>query len=141
MNIKIKKLSENYKAPFKKHENDACYDLTACSRNIVNKSEYGYIEYGLGFAAEIPEGYCALIFPRSSCSDTGLIMSNAVGIIDHGFTNEWKARFKYIPGTKYYDVGDRVCQMMIIPTMQLTFEEVEELSDSDRGLGGFGSTN
>lgn len=140
MNIKIKKLSENYKAPYKKHEQDACYDLTACSVNTINKADYGYIEYGLGFAAEIPDGYCALVFPRSSCSDTGLILSNSVGVIDSLYRGEWKARFKYIPGTKYYEVGDRVCQMMIVPTLQLSFEEVEELTETKRGNGGHGST-
>jgi dUTP pyrophosphatase len=81
-----------------------------------------------------------LVYPRSSISNTGMLLSNAVGIIDAGFRGTVKARFRHIPGTKMYDVGDRVAQFMIIPYPTVEIEEVEELTQTERSSGGFGST-
>jgi len=142
MNIKIKKLHENAVVPSYAYEHDACFDLTAVDMSIIDKGDYGYIEYSIGLAMEIPEGYVGLIYPRSSCSNTGMILSNSVGVIDSGYRSEIKARFKYIAGTKYYEIGDRICQMMIVPIPKVdSFELVDELSESVRSTSGFGSSN
>lgn len=140
MKVKIKKLDPKGVIPQYAKPGDAAMDLTAISEQVVNNSDYGYIEYGTGLAFEIPEGYVGLIYPRSSLSNTGLILSNHVGVIDSGYRNEVKFRFKWIKGTKKYNVGDRIGQIMIVPYPTIEFEEVEELSNSERGEGGFGST-
>jgi dUTP pyrophosphatase len=136
--VKIKKLVNNAVIPTYAKSGDACMDVTAVSIRIVEESGYGYVEYDSGLSFEIPEGYTMLCFPRSSISDTGLILSNSVGIIDSGYRGAVKARFKYIKGSKDYSVGDRIFQIMIIPYPTVEFEEVEELSESSRGAGGGG---
>jgi len=141
MKLRIKKIHENAIIPKYAHDTDACFDLTACTINIVNEKEYGYIEYGTGLQMEIPYGFCGLIFPRSSISNTGLILSNAVGVVDSSYRGEIKARFKWIPETKAYSVGDRCCQMMIIPVDKVEFEEFEgDWEETERNEGGFGSS-
>lgn len=141
MKVKIKKLHPDAVIPKYAKVGDAGLDLTAIGKEMIDKDEFGYIEYKTGLAIEVPEGYVALIFPRSSCSDTGLILANSVGVIDSGYRGEIKARFKAIPDTKHYDIGDRVAQLVIIPYPQIEFEETETLSETERGDGGYGSTN
>jgi len=138
--VKIKKLSESAIIPQYAHQGDACMDVTAVSVRIVEEAGYGYVEYDSGLAFEIPDGYVMLCFPRSSVSDTGLILSNSVGVVDSGYRGSVKARFKYVKGSKDYKVGDRVFQVMIIPYPTVELEEVSELSESSRGSGGWGST-
>lgn len=138
--VRVKKLVENAILPSYAHQGDACMDVTAVSIKIVEESGYGYVEYDSGLAFEIPEGYTMLCFPRSSISDTGMLLSNSVGIIDSGYRGSVKARFKYVKGSKDYKVGDRVFQIMVIPYPTVELEEVSELSESSRGSGGWGST-
>lgn len=141
MRIKIKKLHEDAKIPKYAHSTDAGLDLTAISLEVVDHGEYGYYEYNTGLSMEIPEGYVGLIFPRSSISNTGMILANSVGVVDSAYRGPVKCRFKYIKGTKSYDPGDRVAQLIIMPYPKVEFEEVEEVSTTERGEGGFGSTN
>jgi dUTP pyrophosphatase len=140
MIVKFKKLDPKAVAPAYSKVGDAAMDLTAISLSKVDKDEFGYLEYGTGLAFEIPEGYVGLIFPRSSISNSGLILTNSVGVIDSGYRGEVKFRFKHIPDTSHYKPGDRVGQLMIIPYPQIELQESEELSESDRSEGGFGST-
>ena len=97
------------------------------------------ISYGTGIALEIPKGFVGLVFPRSSIRKTDLILSNSVGVIDSGYRGEIQATFKRTGLTKYA-VGDRGAQIMIIPHPTIEFNEVSELSNTERGEGGFGST-
>lgn len=138
--VKIKKLSDNAVIPIYAHGIDSGMDLTAASLLIDEKPHYGYYEYGLGFSVSIPKDYVGLIFPRSSISKTGMILANSIGVIDPGYLGEVKCRFKYIKGTKAYEVGDKIAQLIIIPRPQIEFVEVTELEQSERGQGGFGST-
>jgi len=140
MVVKIKKLDSKAVIPSYSKAGDAAMDLTATSIAKVDRDDFGYLEYGTGLAFEIPEGYVGLLFPRSSISNSGLILSNSVGVLDSGYRGEVKFRFKHIPDTMYYKPGDRVGQIIIIPYPQITLEEVEELSSSERSEGGFGST-
>lgn len=140
MLIKIKKLTANAVTPSYANPGDAGMDLTATSISIVDTKDYGYIEYGTGIAVDIPEGFVGLLYPRSSISKTGMWLANAVGLIDSGYKGEIKARFKAIPNTKIYDVGERIAQLVLMPVMQVTIEETDILSESERGEGGFGST-
>ena len=141
MIVKIKKLDSKAVTPAYAKAGDAAVDLTAISIAKVDRDEFGYMEYGTGLAIEIPEGHVGLLFPRSSISNSGLILTNSVGVIDSGYRGEIKFRFKHIPDTAYYKPGDRIGQLIIIPYPQINFQEVEELSSTERGEGGFGSTN
>jgi dUTP pyrophosphatase len=139
MKLKIKKLDSSAIIPSYAKEGDACFDLTATSINLTDK----YIEYGTGLAMEIPEGYVGLIFPRSSVTNTDLMLKNGTGIIDQGYRGEIKFRFNRVStelSSEIYSVGDRIGQMMILPYPTIQFEEVDELSETNRGEGGYGST-
>jgi dUTP pyrophosphatase len=136
--LKIKIKGENI--PSYAKDGDAGLDLIATSIKVVDNKEFGYIEYGTGLQLEIPYGYVGLIYPRSSISNTGLILSNGVGVIDSGYRGEIKVRFKYIKDTKTYSVGEKIAQLIIIPYPKIEFEKVDELSETDRGDNGFGST-
>ena len=139
MKLKIKKLVPAAVIPQYAKSGDACFDLTATSINRTDK----YIEYGTGLAMEIPEGYVGLIFPRSSVTNTDLMLKNGTGIIDQGYRGEIKFRFNRVStelSSEIYSVGDRIGQMMIIPYPTVQFEEVDELTETQRGEGGYGSS-
>ena len=133
--MKIKINSESNNIPTKGNLTDAAYDCIAVS---VNETD-DYIEYGLGFSLEIPEGFAGFIYPRSSISKYDLILCNSVGIVDSGYRNEVKARFKRT-GNKIYELGNKVCQLIIAPTHNIEFEQVDELDNQNNRNGGFGST-
>lgn len=135
MKIKIKKLCLETKIPEYSCKGDAGMDIYAVSK----KSGGSFIEYGTGLAFEIPKGYVCLVFPRSSISNKVLSQCNSVGVLDSGYRGELKIRF-YKHGKEEYEIGDRIGQVMIIPYPEIEFEEVDELNDSERGNGGFGST-
>jgi len=142
MKVRIKKLSENAIIPTYAKDGDAGMDLVATSIILDTKTQ---ITYGLGIALEIPEGFVGLVFPRSSVRNTDLSLSNCVGVIDSGYRGELQATFNKkgvakIDGGYIYTIGDRICQLMIIPHPHVDFIEVNELSDTLRGEGGFGST-
>lgn len=140
LNTKLKRLHENAVIPAKVHSTDSAYDLVATSMIGVDTGEYGYLEYGIGWAMEIQPGYVGLIYPRSSLSKTGLIQANSIGRIDSDYRGQVTVRFKAIPGTKVYEVGDRIAQIAIVPHLESTWEVVDELSSTERGTGGYGST-
>lgn len=135
MQIKIKRLNDKAILPTKAHATDAGYDLYAASAEY----DKGLVCYGTGVAVEIPVGYVGLVFPRSSIANTHLTLSNSVGVIDSGYRGEIKAKFRE-DGNNWYAIGDRIAQLIIMPYPEVTFEEVDELSDSDRGEGGYGSS-
>ena len=145
MKVKIKKLSPDAKVPRYAKSGDAGVDLYCVSRYTEKTGEMIHdknIVYDTGIAVEIPIGYVGLIFPRSSISKYNIWLRNAVGVIDSGYRGNIILKFGYYNGidTNHYEVGDRVGQLIIMPYPSVTFEEVEELTDSARGNGGFGST-
>jgi dUTP pyrophosphatase len=112
-------------------------DLQAIAIDIQQEQ----VHYRTGLAVEIPEGYVGLIFPRSSVRNKNLSLSNSVGVIDSGYRGEIMATFNWRGMDKnHYQVGDRIMQLMIIPYPQVEFEETDTLSDTERSVGGFGST-
>jgi len=141
MKVRIKKLNQNAVIPSYAKDGDAGMDLVATSI-ISNTSTQ--ITYGIGLALEIPNGFVGLIFPRSSVRKTRLMLSNCVGVVDSGYRGELQATFNKINNDSIsendYKVGDRIAQIMIIPHPDIQFEEADELSDTERGEGGFGST-
>jgi dUTP pyrophosphatase len=152
MKVRIKKINPLAQIPTYAKDGDAGMDVIATS--IISDTPT-QITYGLGIALEIPNGFVGLVFPRSSIRKTGLQLSNSVGVIDSGYRGELQATFnklfggeamydemkvKEIQPNDFYKVGDRVAQIMIIPYPPIEFDEVNELSDTERGEGGFGST-
>jgi dUTP pyrophosphatase len=152
MDVKIKKLSEKAVIPKYAKEGDAGLDLVATSYNFQN----GRHVYGTGLAIEIPKGYVGLIFPRSSICKYDLRLTNCVGVIDSGYRGEIKFQFEnrgmdvsidasgaLCPGENNYNiykVNERVGQIIIIPYPQIELIEVNELSNTQRGTGGYGSS-
>ena len=137
MEVKIKKLNENAVIPQYAHPTDAGLDLVAVSKSKDNDDNF---VYGTGLAFEIPEGYVGLVVPRSSVAARCMTMANCVGVIDSGYIGEVTAKFRPHLFAKPYDKGDRVAQMIIMPYPHIDFVEVDELSESDMGDGGYGST-
>ncbi len=135
MKIKIKKLHPDAVTPKYAHPGDAGMDIFALNFEVKDK----YVEYKTGLSFELPEGYVMLVFPRSSITDKDLIMKNCVGVLDSGFRGELKLRFKR-EGENIYGVGEKIAQLIVIPYPSIEFEESENLSESSRGKGGFGST-
>lgn len=139
MKVNIKKLNESAVIPKYAHDTDAGLDLVATSVEVDND---GNLVYGTGLAIEIPVGYVGLVFPRSSVSLRSLVMANSVGVIDSGYRGEVTAKFKPIGQflQNPYQIGERVAQLVIIPYPHIEFQEVDILSESERGTGGYGST-
>lgn len=139
MQVKIKKLNPNAVIPTYAKEGDAGMDLVATQ--ILSNTTFD-VSYGTGIALEIPKGFVGLVFPRSSIRKYELALSNSVGVIDSGYRGELQATFKKTNGldSLAYKVGDRIAQIMIIPYPPIEFEEVNELNNTERGEGGFGST-
>ena len=139
MKVKIKKLHPNAVKPKYAKESDAGMDLVATT--IISNTTF-QVTYGIGLAIEIPDGMVGLIFPRSSIRNTELMLSNSVGVIDAGYRGELQATFNKLSGLDSiaYKVGDRIAQIIIVPHPIIQIVEVDELSESSRGIGGFGST-
>lgn len=137
--LKVKKLDPNATLPSYANDSDAGLDLTITSQ-ISNTSFQA--EYGFGIAVEIPKGYVGLIFPRSSVRKYELILSNCVGVIDSGYRGELKVTFNKTNElySIRYGVGDKAAQLIIIPYPKVKVVESTELSDTERGVNGFGST-
>jgi dUTP pyrophosphatase len=141
MKVKIKKLVPEAILPSYSKPGDAGMDLTA-----INYSEdRRFVQYHTGLAVEIPEGYVGLLFPRSSITKQDMILKNSVGVIDSGYRGEICLRFlkvqaPYMEVEETYNVGDKIGQLIILPYPQIEFEEVTELSNTERSTGGFGST-
>jgi dUTP pyrophosphatase len=102
----------------------------------------GRIGCRLGFAAEIPKGYCFLVMPRSgNAIKKGLTILNTPGLIDPGYRNEWIAVIVNLStDIQELQVGDKICQLFCVPITYADFIPTQELNDSTRGLNGFGST-
>lgn len=139
LNVNIKKLNENAVIPKYAKEGDAGLDFVATK--VISETD-NQISYGTDIAVEIPENYVGLVYPRSSIRNKELSLSNSVGVIDSGYRGELQATFNKTAGeaSEKYSVGDKIFQMIIIPYPAVTFIEVDELSTTERGEGGFGST-
>lgn len=141
LKIKFKKLYADSKLPFKGSLHAACYDVYAQSMTFENPNK---ITVGLGFATEIPEGYKGIVVPRSSLSKTNWVLGNSMGVIDADYRGEWKAVFRCIGEPREtplpFAVGDRCAQIYFEKIQEWEMEEVDELSETVRGEGGFGST-
>lgn len=138
MKVNIKKLYADAVIPKYAKESDAGLDLTATS--IIQEDE-NRIVYGTGIAMEIPDGFVGLVYPRSSIRKYDLVLSNSVGVIDAGYRGEIQATFLKTDMTgNSYKVGERIAQIIIMAYPTVVFQEVKELTESERGTGGHGSS-
>lgn len=138
MQINYKFIGEHTQCrPFRADEGAAGFDLFAT--NIEQKDNILTVHTGI--AVEIPCGYAGFLFPRSSVYKTGLSLANSVGVIDSSYRGEIMCKFRIIDKDKeQYKIGERCCQLIILPVPSVQYKEVDELSDTGRGVGGFGST-
>lgn len=139
MKVKVKKLHTDAVIPTYAREGDAGLDLTAISEEIKDN---GTVVYGTGLAFEIPKGYVGLLFPRSSSYKKDLRLSNSVGVVDSSYRGEVKFIYKTTKlwTNNLFDVGERVGQIVIVKHPYIELVESKNLSDTERGEGGFGST-
>jgi dUTP pyrophosphatase len=145
--LKIKKLHEKAVMPSYAKAGDAGLDLTVTDMDI-DGTEHSVV-YKFGLAVEIPEGYVGLLFPRSSNAKTDLLLTNSVGVIDSGYRGELMAKFKIVKAhfqntdqnfPIMYRRGERAVQLILMKLPSVTIEESEELSETERGAGGYGSS-
>lgn len=142
MGVKIKKLDENAKIPTKGSKMAAGYDLYACIDKAVLINPHNTATISTGLSLELPDGMFGAIFPRSGISTKrGLAPANKIGVCDPDYRGEYKvALHNHSDKTQWVNPGERIAQLIIIPYVDVDFEEVDELSESERGMGGFGST-
>ena len=131
--------------PKKAHSTDAGFDLVA-TRITQEVDEAGklILVYHTDLAVEIPEGYVGLLFMRSSVSKKSIQLCNCVGVIDEGYKGEIMGKFKVTTDAlpRIYEPGEKFAQLVLVPYYTVVETEwVEELTETERGEGGFGSTD
>ena len=141
MKVKVKKLTDSAIIPTFGSVESAGGDLYNAGDNVEIKPSQTVL-IGTGLAVEIPEGYVGLVYARSGlATKSGLAPANKVGVIDSDYRGEIKvALFNHSTETRTVAKGDRIAQMVIAPYLKVEYEEVDELSSTQRGAGGFGST-
>lgn len=142
MLIKIKKLKENATLPLKGSEYAAGYDLYACIDDTYDIAPHSTVKIGTGLAIEIPHGYFGGIFARSGlATKKGLRPANCCGIVDEDYRGEYiVALHNDTDEMMSVEPNERIAQLVIIPYLTVGFEEVDELTETDRGVNGFGSS-
>ncbi len=140
--INIKKLNDNAKIPTFGSEFAAGFDLYACNTKPITIAAGETVLIHTGLAMEIPEGYGGFVYARSGlASKRGLAPANKVGVIDADYRGEiMVALYNQSPEPQEVAAGERIAQMVIAPFLKVEFNQVDELSDTVRGAGGFGST-
>jgi len=140
--MNIKPMSPNFKMPTYGSEHAGGMDLYMPSRGSANQQDAEGTMVGLGFAAAVPEGHVALLLPRSGAgAKKGVSLNNTVGVIDPDYRGEWKAclRVRNKAPLKW-EAGEKLLQAVIVPVARVELNQVEDLDETDRGEGGFGST-
>ena len=142
MKVRIKKLNENAIIPTYGTEYSAGADIYALLDSEVEIAPHETKFIHTGISAEIPEGYCGLVFARSSLgAKRGLAPANKVGVIDSDYRGEvMVALHNHSEAVATVEPGERVAQLAIVPFLKAEFVESDSLTDTDRGAGGFGST-
>lgn len=141
MKVKFKKLHPEAVIPTKAEDGSNGYDLVGVTERI--DTEGRFVEYDTGIALELPKNFAALVLPRSSVTNKDIILGNGVGLIDASYRGSITFRFKNLigGGVRKYKVGDRIGQLIVIHTNEIEFEEAQDLSETKRGTGSYGSTN
>jgi dUTP pyrophosphatase len=141
MELRVSKLKDNAVLPSRAHEGDAGLDLYACEAAHLGPGERWSV--GTGVAVEIPEGHAGLVLPRSGLArDHGIALVNSPGLIDASYRGEVRVLLLNTDPAEIFriEAGDRIAQLVIVPVALADPVEVEALSESVRGDGGFGSS-
>lgn len=140
--MKIQALHPNFTLPVRSTELAGGYDLFMPEGGAIHPGRQFGLPVLLGFAAEVMPGHVALLLPRSSAGiKHGLMLSNTCGVIDADYRGEWKAVLRTLnPNPLYWNAGDRLLQFIIVPVATPTLVMVDQLNETKRGEGGFGST-
>lgn len=140
MFIRFKKLHPDAEMPIKASNGAAGFDLVCTG--IDWDGQKRIVKYHTGIAVEIPEGYVGLLFPRSSISKTALRVANGTGVIDSDYRGEITLVCDITSHklSDFYATHDRIGQLVIVPIPNVAWLEAEELSETERGTGGYGST-
>ena len=139
MNVKLAPATPT---PHYAKQDDAGFDLFLNITEPVTVQPGQTTKVSCGIAMEIPQNHFGMVIPRSSLSKPSLMLANTIGIVDSGYRGDIMAAVRNIGSApEVLNPGDRLFQMVIIPFVQVSFNPVEELSETDRGQGGFGSTN
>ena len=142
MNIKVKKLNKNAIIPTRGSEQAAGMDLYACIDSPIIITPHQTVKVGTGLAIELPHGYFGAIFARSGlATKQGLRPANCVGCCDSDYRGEYIVALHNdtdIPQT--INSMERIAQLVVIPYLPVEFEEVDELSNTERGDKGFGDS-
>jgi dUTP pyrophosphatase len=142
MKIQIKKLKENAQLPTRGSAYAAGYDLYACLDEAITIASGETVKVGTGLSIAVPEGYFGAIFARSGlAAKEGLRPANCVGVADSDYRGEYiVALHNDSDVTRTVTPNERIAQLVIMPFLSVTFEEAQELDETERGAGGFGST-
>ena len=142
MKLKVKKLHPDAVIPTYATSGAACFDLYAVEDGYVDDINHPNVKIGTGLAFEIPSGYQMLIFPRSGIAfKNNVTLTNAVGVVDSDFIGEVCVLLSaHSEGLLSIKKGDRIAQAQLMPVHRVIFQEVDELTETERGNGGFGST-
>ena len=142
MKVEIKKIRENAKIPTRGSEYAAGYDLYACIEKPVTIMPHTSEKIGTGLSVAIPNGYFGAIFARSGlAAKEGLRPANCVGVADSDYRGEYMVvMHNDTDEVRIISPDERIAQLVIMPFLEAEFEEKEELSKTERGAGGFGST-
>lgn len=140
LEVKFKKLNDKAELPKYAKKGDAGLDLKATS--VEYSKELDCFVYGTGLAVEIPEGHVGLLFPRSSVRKYNLALTNCVGVVDSGYRGEIMATFRpqAVGCKEVYKIGDKICQLIIMKYPLIKPIEATELSETERGESGHGSS-
>jgi len=140
--MRVKKLRENATVPTYGSAEAAGADLYACLEKDVTIESGKTVFIPTGIAIEVPRGYAGLIYARSSLgSKRGLAPANKVGVIDSDYRGEvMVALHNHGMAVQTISHGERIAQLLITPVLAPSFELCDDLTDTDRGTGGFGST-
>ena len=140
--INYKKLNPNAKTPTRGSKYAAGYDLYSCLDNDVEIKPHQTVKISTGLSFELPNGTFAGIFARSGlATKEGLRPANCTGICDCDYRGEYiVALHNDSENVRLIHNGDRIAQMILLPYIEMEFNEVDELTDTERGTGGFGST-
>lgn len=137
LQVKVKLIRETSRLPQRAYPDDSAWDVFA---DVVEETPE-FLRVKTGIAVEPPEGYSFLAFPRSSVSKTGWVQANSVGVIDNAYRGEIEWRFKKVsPDAQPFAVGDRIGQLKLVKDLDLDMVQVPDLTETVRGVGGFGST-
>ena len=141
-NINVKKLNDLAKLPTRGSEYAAGYDLYAATNYNIEIQPHTTVKIGTGLSFELPQGTFAAIFPRSGiATKRGLRPANCVGVCDSDYRGEYiVAIHNDTDQMQHIESGERIAQMILLPFYSMNFNEVNELSDTNRGKGGFGNS-